>query len=210
MARVNPTRMQLLALKGQIVTAAEGARLLKGKRDALMREFQSAVDTVIDSRQELIDLCRAGMNTVNAAKALEGEFCLESAAMGTRRALPLEVRDKRIWGVAVPEIELRDIVRAFDARGYNPATTPVIVEETAAAFEKILNQALVIAVQETRLKRLGEEIRKTSSRVNALEQILIPGLRSDVAGILAVLEERSREETFRLKRLKHKPRGADG
>ena len=210
MARVNPTRMQLLALKGQIVTAAEGARLLKGKRDALMREFQSAVDTVIDSRQELTDLCRAGMNTVNAAKALEGEFCLESAAMGTRRALPLEVRDKRIWGVAVPEIELRDIVRAFDARGYNPATTPVIVEETAAAFEKILNQALVIAVQETRLRRLGEEIRKTSSRVNALEQILIPGLRSDVAGILAVLEERSREETFRLKRLKHKPRGADG
>ena len=209
MARVNPTRMQLLALKGQIVTAAEGARLLKGKRDALMREFQSAVDTVIDSRQELTDLCRAGMNTVNAAKALEGEFCLESAAMGTRRALPLEVRDKRIWGVAVPEIELRDIVRAFDARGYNPATTPVIVEETAAAFEKILNQALVIAVQETRLRRLGEEIRKTSSRVNALEQILIPGLRSDVAGILAVLEERSREETFRLKRLKHKPRGAD-
>ena len=210
MPHVNPTRMQLLALKGQIVTAAEGARLLKGKRDALMREFQSAVDTVIDSRQELTDLCRAGMNTVNAAKALEGEFCLESAAMGTRRALPLEVRDKRIWGVAVPEIELRDIVRAFDARGYNPATTPVIVEETAAAFEKILNQALVIAVQETRLRRLGEEIRKTSSRVNALEQILIPGLRSDVAGILAVLEERSREETFRLKRLKHKPRGADG
>jgi len=209
MARVNPTRMQLLALKGQIVTAAEGARLLKGKRDALMREFQSAVDTVIDSRQELTDLCRAGMNTVNAAKALEGEFCLESAAMGTRRALPLEVRDKRIWGVAVPEIELRDIVRAFDARGYNPATTPVIVEETAAAFEKILNQALVIAAQETRLRRLGEEIRKTSSRVNALEQILIPGLRSDVAGILAVLEERSREETFRLKRLKRKPRGAD-
>ena len=209
MARVNPTRMQLLALKGQIVTAAEGARLLKGKRDALMREFQSAVDTVIDSRQELTDLCRAGMNTVNAAKALEGEFCLESAAMGTRRALPLEVRDKRIWGVAVPEIELRDIVRAFDARGYNPATTPVIVEETAAAFEKILNQALVIAVQETRLRRLGEEIRKTSSRVNALEQILIPGLRSDVAGILAVLEERSREETFRLKRLKHKTRGVE-
>jgi V/A-type H+-transporting ATPase subunit D len=209
MARVNPTRMQLLALKGQIGTAAEGARLLKGKRDALMREFQSAVDTVIESRHELTDLCRAGMNTVNAAKALEGEFCLESAAMGTRRSLPLEVRDKRIWGVAVPEIELRDIVRAFDARGYNPATTPVIVEETAAAFEKILNQALVMAIQETRLRRLGEEIRKTSSRVNALEQILIPGLRSDVAGILAVLEERSREETFRLKRLKHKPRGAE-
>ncbi|HWR98137.1 MAG TPA: V-type ATP synthase subunit D [Candidatus Methanoperedens sp.] len=206
MARVNPTRMELLALRAQIRTASEGARLLKGKRDALMREFLKAVDTVVDSRHELADLCAAGMNIVNTAKALEGEACLESAAMGTRRALPLEVRDKRIWGVAVPEIELRDLVRAFDARGYNPATTPVLVEETAAAFEKILNQALVIAVQETRLRRLGEEVRVTSSRVNALEQILIPGLRSDVAGILAVLEERAREEVFRLKRLKRRSR----
>ena len=208
MAHVNPTRMELLALKGQIGTAVEGARLLKGKRDALMREFLAAVDTVVDSRHELVDLCRAGMSTVHAAKALEGEFCLESAALGTRRELPLEVRDKRIWGVAVPEIEARDLVRAFDARGYNPATTPVLVEETAAAFEKILNQALVIAVQETRLRRLGEEVRATSSRVNALEQILVPGLRRDVARILAVLEERSREETFRLKRLKRRPRAA--
>lgn len=208
MARVNPTRMELLALKAQIGTATEGARLLKGKRDALMKEFLKAVDTVVESRHELSDLCRAGMNTVNAARALEGAFTLESAAMGTRRALPLEVRDKRIWGVAVPEIEVRDLGRAFDARGYSPATTPVLIEETAAAFERILNQALVIAVQETRLRRLGEEVRATSSRVNALEQILIPGLRRDVAGILAVLEERSREEVFRLKRLKRRSRAA--
>jgi len=208
MAHVNPTRMELLALKAQIGTAVEGARLLRGKRDALMKEFLAAVDTVVDSRHELSDLCRTGMSTVHAAKALEGEFVLESAAMGTRRSLPLEVHDKRIWGVAVPEIEARDLVRAFDARGYNPATTPVLVEETAAAFEKILNQTLVIAVQETRLRRLGEEIRATGSRVNALEQVLIPGLRSDVAGILAVLEERAREETFRLKRLKRRSRAA--
>ncbi len=99
-------------------------------------------------------------------------------------------------------------MRAFDARGYNPATTPVLVEETAEAFERILTQALQIAVHETRLRRLGEEIRRTSSRVNALEQVLIPGLRLDAAEIAGVLEERSREETFRLKRLKR--RGREG
>jgi V/A-type H+-transporting ATPase subunit D len=204
--RVNATRMNLLSLKTQIVTAGEGARLLKGKRDALMKEFMSAVNSVLDSRHELAQLCRAGMNTLNAAKALEGEHGLESAAMGTFRTLPLEVRDKRVWGVPVPEIELRDLVRAFNARGYSPATTPVIVEETAEAFEKILNQALKIAVQETRLRRLGEEIHRTSSRVNALEQVLLPGLRWDAAGIVSVLDERAREETFRLKHLKKKPR----
>ena len=76
MARVSPTRMNLLALKGQIRTAGEGARLLKGKRDALMKEFLSTVDTVIDSRQELANLCSAGMSTLNAAKALEAR-CLK-------------------------------------------------------------------------------------------------------------------------------------
>ena len=204
--RVNATRMNLLALKAQAATALEGARLLKGKRDALMKEFLAAVHTVLDSRHELADLCRAGMNTLTLAKALEGEHALESAALATARSLPLEVRDKRVWGVPVPEIELRDLVRAFNARGYNPATTPALVEETAEAFERILNQALKIAVQETRLRRLGEEIHRTSSRVNALEQVLIPGLRADAAAIVSVLEERAREETFRLKHLKRKPR----
>jgi V/A-type H+-transporting ATPase subunit D len=209
MTRVNPTRMNLLALKGQITTADEGARLLKGKRDALMKEFMATVTTVMDSRQELAGLCSAGLSTLTTAKALEGEHCLESAAMGTHRTLPLELKDRRVWGVPVPEIELRDLVRAFNARGYNPATTPVLVEETAEAFEKILNQALKIAVQETRLRRLGEEVRKTSSRVNALEQVLVPGLREDAATIVSTLEERAREETFRLKRLKKKSKAAE-
>ncbi len=208
--RIEPTRMNLLSLKGQVKTAGEGARLLKGKRDALMREFLSAAHTVIDSRQELGQLCRTAMNTLNTAKALEGDFTLDSAALGAYRTLPLDVKDKRIWGVPVPEIESRDLVRSFNARGYNPATTPVLVEETAEAFEKVLNQALKIAVQETRLRRLGEEIRRTSTRVNALEQILIPGLLGDAAAIEGLLEERAREGTFRLKRLKKKPREESG
>ena len=92
MRKVSCTRMELLALKAQIGTATEGARLLKGKRDALMKEFLKAVDTVVESRHELFDLGRAGMNTVNAAKALEGAFTLESAAMGTRRTSSHRVR----------------------------------------------------------------------------------------------------------------------
>lgn len=206
--RVSATRMNLLSLKAQIATAGEGARLLKGKRDALMKEFLAAVHVVLDSRQQLERLCRAGMNTLTTAKALEGEHGLASVALASSRTLPLEVHDRRVWGVAVPEIRARDLVRSFNARGYSPATTPAIVEETAEAFERILDQAIKIAAQETRLRRLGEEIRRTGRRVNALEQVLLPGLRGDAAGIVSVLEERAREETFRLKRLKDQPREA--
>jgi len=209
MAHVNPTRINLLALREQARTAGDGARLLKGKRDALMKEFLAMVTTVVDSRQRLAEFCRAGMRTLHTAKSLEGEHALASAALSTARVLPIAVRDRRVWGVPVPEIELGDLVRSFDARGYNPITTPVLVEETAEAFERILEQALRIAVHETRLRRLGEEIRRTNSRVNALEQLLIPGLRADAAEIVGVLEERARENTLRLKHLKRRLSGFD-
>jgi V/A-type H+/Na+-transporting ATPase subunit D len=204
MARISPTRMNLLLKKGQIKIAVEGVKLLKSKRDALIKEFFSVMDTVILSRDELSNVCQEAMNILNLAKALEGEVSLESVALGTTRNLELAIKDKHVWGIPIPEIEDRELVRAFNARGYNPATVSTRVDETAEAFEKILNQALKIASQETRLKRLGEEIRKTSRRVNALEQILIPILRSEVTFILRTLEERSREDTFRLKRLKGK------
>ncbi len=194
--------MNLLIKKGQIKIAVEGVKLLKSKRDALIKEFFAVMDTVLLSRDELTSACQEGMNMLNLAKAVEGEFALHSAALGAYRPLMLDIRDKHVWGIPIPEIEQKELVRAFNARGYNPATTSSRVDETAEAFEKILNQALKIASQETRLKRLGEEIRKTSRRVNALEQILIPILRTEVTFILRTLEERSREDTFRLKRLK--------
>ena len=204
MARVSPTRMNLLLKKGQIKIAVDGAKLLKSKRDALMKEFFAVMDTVLLSRDELTSICQEAMNTLNVAKAVDGEAYLESAAMGARRVVDLDIQDRHVWGIPIPEIEEKELVRAFNARGYSPAATTTRVDETAESFEKILNHALKIASQETRLKRLGEEIRKTSRRVNALEQILIPILGSEVTYIMRTLEERAREDTFRLKRLKDK------
>jgi V/A-type H+-transporting ATPase subunit D len=59
-------------------------------------------------------------------------------------------------------------------------------------------------MEEVRLRKIGGEIQKTSRRVNALEQILIPSLRGEIHRILRALEERAREDVFRLKRLKAK------
>ncbi len=208
MARVSPTRMNLLLMKGQIKIAVEGVKLLKSKRDALMKEFFAVMDTVLLSRDALTNFCQEGMNTLNLAKALEGEIMLHSASMAASRQIDLEIADKHVWGIPIPEIEQKELVRSFDARGYSPGGTSVMVDETAEAFEKVLNQALKIASQETRLKRLGEEIKKTSRRVNALEQILVPILKREVTFIMRTLEERSREDTFRLKRLKGKKQAA--
>jgi V/A-type H+-transporting ATPase subunit D len=151
--------MNLLLMKGQIKIAVEGVKLLKSKRDALMKEFFAVMDTVLGSRDELTSLCQEAMNVLNMAKASDGEFYLESAALGAHRTLDLHIEDKHVWGIPIPEIEQKDLVRAFNARGYSPTTVSTRVDETAEAFEKILNQALKIASQETRLKRLGERPR---------------------------------------------------
>jgi V/A-type H+-transporting ATPase subunit D len=206
MPRVSPTRMNLLQMKGQIKVAVEGVKLLKSKRDALMKEFFAVMDTVILSRDELTAISHQAMNNLNLARAIDGETVLNATALGTRREIDLKIIDKRVWGIPIPEIEPVELVRAFNARGISPLTTSARVDETAESFEKILDQALKIAAHETRLKRLGSEIRKTNRRVNALEQILIPHLSSEVTFILRTLEERAREDTFRLKRLKAKKR----
>jgi len=78
------------------------------------------------------------------------------------------------------------------------------VDETADKFERILDVIIEYAGIETRLKRLGEEINKTNRRVNALEQVTIPSLREQVTYIRQTLDERAREDLFRLKKVKKK------
>jgi V/A-type H+-transporting ATPase subunit D len=194
----------MIACREQVRIASDGVRLLKSKRDALLREFLDLTDTVLSTRNELEVRCREGTNTLTIARSREGVESLRSAAFASRRTLPLEITERRVWGIPVPQITSRSLVRSPEARGYSLPRTGVLVDETAAAFEKILHQALLSAMEEVRLRRIGEEIRKTNRRVNALEQLLLPSLSREIEGIRRILEERAREDVYRLKKLKAK------
>jgi V/A-type H+-transporting ATPase subunit D len=95
-------------------------------------------------------------------------------------------------------------LRSSFTRGYAITGISSRIDETAEKFEKILDVIIEYADIETRLKRLGEEIQKTNRRVNALEQITVPGLKEQVAYIRMTLDERAREDLFRLKKVKKK------
>lgn len=204
MGQSGATRTRLISCREQVRVASDGVRLLKSKRDALLREFLDLTDTVLSTRNELEARCREATNTLHVARAREGVESLRSASLASRRVLPLEITERRVWGIPVPHIDSPSIVRSPEARGYSLPRTAVLVDETAAAFEKVLHQALLSAMEEVRLRRIGEEIRKTNRRVNALEQLLLPSLRREIEGIRRLLEERAREDVFRLKRLKSK------
>ncbi len=202
MEKISPTRMNLLQNRVQTKLASEGVNLLKNKRDALVKEFFTMVREMFSFRDELDERVRAAATALNLALGIDGPHVVKSVGMSTKREISLGVERRNIWGIRVPELEKKSVVRSVLARGYGIHTVSSRIDETATSFEGILNLIIAMASNEVRVKRLGDEIRKTTRRVNALEQVVIPGLVEQTRFIESTLEEREREDLFRLKRLK--------
>ena len=109
-----------------------------------------------------------------------------------------------LWGVRIVDLEHDYQPRDLLARLASLRGTALAVDEVAAGFERIVRDMLDLAPRELRLRRMGEDIRRTNRRINALEQQLIPRLEAQARYIHQVLEERARDDVIRLKRLKQK------
>ncbi len=202
MENVSPTRMELLAVKGQIGLAEQGRDLLKEKRNALMKEFIKIADAVMRDSDELEQAAMDAQRALVRAEALDGPEAVRSAAFAAQRELVLTVEGAFVMGVPVPVIEKESAARAVTDRGYSLSGTSARIDEAAERFEEEVDLLIELAASELRLRRLAEELRKTSRRVNALENIMIPRLHTRQAYIEMVLEERAREDLFRLKTVK--------
>ncbi len=201
---VQATRMNLLASRSSLSLAREGVSLLKGKREALVRDFFKVVDTVMSDRTAMAERLQRGVALSAFAQAFAGRHRVRAAALAARRDIPIRTREVNIWGIKVPEIMLEPVHRPPEARGVVPPDTEPQVMEASEAYEELLEELLRVASYEIRLKRLGEEIRKVSRRINALEQFLIPTLTSEIRQMREALEERERQDRFRLKHIKNK------
>ena len=207
MENVSPTRMNLLGRKAQVSLAKQGVDLLKKKRDALVTDFFVVVKNSLASRESLNQTSQQAVDLLNLAAAIEGRQPLESSALPGRRDIRLNVSEKNVWGIKIPELSANSVVRDQFARGYSPTVATSRSIKTTDAFEKLTDLLIVVAGSETRLKRLGAEIKKTTRRVNALEQVVIPRIFREMSYIKGVLEQREREDIFRLKMIKKKGEG---
>lgn len=205
MEDIRPTHAQLLLLRDQISVATQGMTLLKSKRDALLLEFMEVVDSTLNLSDQMIDSLVAAQYSLEIARAIDGEAQVHSAALASGGEVLMDITGYRVMGVAVPVISQDPRPpRTLMNRGYSPLDVSVRVDEAAYGFEKTISTIMRYAEAETRLRRLGEEISKTNRRVNALEQIRIPELEEQVRFIEQALDERQREELFRLKKVKKK------
>jgi V/A-type H+-transporting ATPase subunit D len=203
MSNVSVTRMELLARKVQIALASQGRDLLEQKRTALMKEFMRTADTALERSDALqVSAAHAGQ-TLARTEAMAGTESVRSAALASRGVFRLEVTTHSVMGVRVPHIEQKSASRSFLQRGYSIVGTSISIDETASAFEREVEAIIQLAETELRLARLGDEIQRTSRRLNALDHFLIPRLKAERDFIQMALDERERADHFRLKLVKH-------
>lgn len=202
MEQASPTRMELIRKRAQIRMAEQGRDLLRQKMDALVREFFQVAESFSRSRTELEATADAAQYALLVAEAVDDPIALRSAALATRRGLSLEIRGKNIMGVPVPVIEKRRASKTVMDRGYGIVGTSGRIDEAAEKFEAEVDILMDLAEKETAMRRLGAEIRMSRRRVNALEQVLIPDLKRQARYIRITIEEREREDLYRLKKVK--------
>jgi V/A-type H+-transporting ATPase subunit D len=200
--------MGLLNTRARRRIAVKGTGLLRSKREALASDFFKLMHGLIAGRERLDESLRNAARSLTLARALEGEEALVSLAFVGAREIPVEIERQKVWGIPTPEVTGPRLLRSPDARGASPHGFSLGAAEAARAHEETMEILLTICSREVRLRRLGEEIQRTSRRINALEQFLIPHLDRDVSRIELALEEREREDLSRLKRFK--ARGGGG
>lgn len=204
MEQVSPTRTELLTRRAQVRLAEQGAEMLRTKREVLIREFLKDLKNFSSERDKMRSAVMKAVQSLLTAVAVDGTETISSVSSATRRPVTVELKKRNIWGASVIDIESDYSVRPSESRGYTPYTVSARIDETASAFEEVIEHAIHVAPVEHKLNVLAEHIRKTSRRVNALEQRLLPSLREQISFIRDTLDQREREDTFRLKRLKRK------
>ncbi len=204
MEQVPATRSELLARRARLDLAIRGRALLEEKRDQLMAEFRKAADEVIAEVGQLDGISASARRALALAEAAGGPEAVRSAALAARRDVRISLSQEMVAGVRIAEIEFEPLGRGRFSRGYTAASSSAHIDVVASEYEAVVEQLLTVTVYELRLRRLSEEIGITNRRVNALENLVIPELRAQVRLILSRLEERERQEIYRLKRIKER------
>ncbi len=143
---------------------------------------------------------------INLASAVNGMVAVKSTAFTAKEYPEIQLSGHNIMGVVVPKISSTGVRKPLYERGYGIIGTNAYIDETADAYEDLVEKIITAAELETTMKRLLNEIEKTKRRVNALEFKVIPDLISTMKYIRFMLEEMERENTFRLKRVKARMR----
>ncbi len=201
--RVNPTRMELKKLQARYATARRGHKLLKDKRDELMKQFLE----VVRENKVLRERVEASLASVHASFSVAGAtsspLMLKEALLLPKKEGRLNVSYRNLMSVTVPTFSLQVISEGGkDGYNYGMAFTSGELDTAVRELNDLLEDLVKLAEMEKTAQMLAEEIEKTRRRVNALEYIMIPRYLEAMKSIRMKLDENERGNTTRLMKVK--------
>lgn len=201
--QITPTRMELTKTKRKLVTAVKGHKLLKDKRDELMRQFLDLVKENMELRLKVEAGIKAANQNFVIAKAGMDEVTLRTAFMAPKQEVNLEVGSKNVMSVNIPAFTTKTrTADANDIYSYGFAFTSGDLDDAVKSLADILPEMLRLAEIEKGCQLMAAEIEKTRRRVNALEHVIIPEARRTIKYITMKLDENERSSQIRLMKVK--------
>ena len=200
---VSPTRMELTRLKGKLKTAQRGHKLLKDKRDELMKQFLDTVREVRSLRAEVEEDLMRVHKSFTVASALMSSEALEQALLYPKQSVELDMTFQNVMSVDVPKYHFKTTGQnAREVYPYGFAQTSGELDDAVDAMSGVFQDMLRLAEVEKTSQLLAEEIEKTRRRVNALEYVKIPEMQANIKYITMKLDENERSNTIRLMKVK--------
>jgi len=200
---VNPTRMMLTSLKKRLKTATRGHKLMKDKRDELMKEFLELARENGRLRQEVEEKLADVYKNFTVASAIMSSEVMEESLMFPKQGVMLEVGNRNIMSVDVPVFTFKttaeDPTNIFP---YGFARTTGELDNAISALSDLFQLMLELAAKEKETSLLAAELEKTRRRVNALEYVMIPRLTATIKYIQMKLDENERGNQTRLMKVK--------
>lgn len=197
--KVNPTRMELLKLKRSLKTAQKGHKLLKEKRDGLMKEFMEVIRLARSTRKEMEEKMAAGFRAYTLASANMSDMAINSASLITNQKMNIDFDVKNVMSVKIPKIQFET---EGDYISYGFYDTSSELDIALKKLQESLPTLIKLAEIEKSAQKLAAEIEKTRRRVNALEHVMIPNLEETIKYIQMKLSEQERSTITTTMRVK--------
>ena len=200
---VNPTRMELTRLKGKLRTAQRGHKLLKDKRDELMKQFMEVVRENRALRRRVEEQLMRAQSSFTVAAAVMSPEMLEQSLLYPKQSVELDMSFQNIMSVDVPHYHFKTKSQdPGEVYPYGFAQTSGELDDAVDAMSQVFADMLKLAEVEKTSQLLAQEIEKTRRRVNALEYVKIPQMQENIKYITMKLDENERANTIRLMKVK--------
>ena len=201
--QVNPTRMELTRLKKKLVTARKGHKLLKDKRDELMRRFMELVKENRILREKVEKgIAQSNKNFALAAAVMSDEE-VKTALLAPKQSVSVDASSKNVMSVNVPVFDYKTrTADKNDIFSYGFVSTSADLDSAVQSLSDVFPDMLRLAEVEKSCAMMAAEIEKTRRRVNALEHVMIPDYMEKIRYITMKLDENERSTQIRLLKVK--------